>query len=110
MFGIKGRDTFNNPESGLEHAVSIVRQRWTRYFPILLGIIFLFLMALIVRMWYTYLYTKELTGEEKMQYVNQKKSEVVFRKEKFDQIKESVIKRAERFSAERTQYKDIFYR
>lgn len=109
MFGIKGRDTFNKPESALEHIVSLVRERWTRYFPFLLGILFLFLMGIAVYMWYIYLHTKELTGEEKQQYVTQKKSEVVFRKEKFDKLKEKILQREGRYNAERTQYTDIFY-
>lgn len=110
MFGIKGRDTFNKPESTLEHIMSVIRQRWTRLFPILLGIVFLCFVATVVYMWYAYLYTKELTGEEKTQYVNQKKAEVVFRKEKFDQLKEKVLHRQEQFNTERQTYTNIFYK
>lgn len=109
MFGIKGRDTFNNPLSDRAKFAASLKERWLKYFPY-----FLFLLIAIVvtfggYVWYAYVYTKELSEEETTIYINQKKQEVIFREKKFNELKDQIIQRAERFDEQRKEYNDIFY-
>ncbi len=110
MFGIYGRDTFNKPKSNIAIFFTFIHDRWLKIFPFFLFFILVIVMIIVGNVWYKYVYTKELTGEEKTTYVNQKKSEVTFNQKQFDIIKERVQKRKERFSAEKQDYQDIFYK
>lgn len=109
MFGIKGRDTFNNPMSDRARFVAMIKKKWLRYFPYLLFLLIAIVVAYGGYVWYVYVYTKELSEEESAIYVNQKKQEVIFREKKFNEIKDKINVRAEDFNAQQQDYIDIFY-
>ena len=109
MFGIKGRDTFNKPQSDLMMFFGYVRKKWMKIFPVILGLTLIGILVFVGYVWYQFVYTKELTGEEKINYINQKKSEITFNREKFDATKDRVIQRKENYVRERETFRDIFY-
>lgn len=109
MFGIRGRDTFNKPLSNRAHLAKIIKEKWLRYFPFLLVFLALSVTVFSGYVWYVYVHTKELSKEEESTYVNQKRQEVIFRKKKFDQVKQQILNRKELFHTERSEYDDIFY-
>jgi hypothetical protein len=110
MFGLEGRDTFNKPRTKIEIFFSMVRKKWQKIFPWIIVMLFVIEICFAGYVWYYYVYTKELSAEEKAVYVNQKKNEVTFKKDKFDEVKDLLIKRREKFDREREVYADIFYR
>lgn len=109
MFGIKGRDTFNKPLSDRAQIATELKKKWLKYFPYFLMFVIFSAVVFIGYAWYVYVYTKELTPDEKVIYINQKKQEVIFREKKFDEIKEVIIERQKRFQAPQNSYNDIFY-
>ncbi|PID52335.1 MAG: hypothetical protein CR972_02560 [Candidatus Moraniibacteriota bacterium] len=109
MFGIKGRDTFNKPFTNRAKVARMLKEKWIRYFPFILILLACIVIAYVVYVWYVYVHTKELTETERMTYINERRQEVVFRKKKFDQVKDGIIMREERFNAKYEEKNDIFY-
>ncbi|HIP50333.1 MAG TPA: hypothetical protein EYG99_02685 [Candidatus Pacebacteria bacterium] len=109
MFGLKGRDTFNKPTSSIGMTVKKVGRWWVKSFPFILWIIVFYIVAIIGYTWYSYLYKKNVTEEEKHVYIDKRMSEVTFEKERFNLLKDMVSKRQERFDKQRDRYRDIFY-
>lgn len=109
MFGIKGRDTFNKPFSDRAKIARILKEKWVKYFPYFVGFLILAAMTFAMYTWYVHVHTKELTQSERDAYINEKKQEVIFRQKKFDQIKDGIIARQEKFGAESINKNDIFY-
>jgi phosphotransferase system glucose/maltose/N-acetylglucosamine-specific IIC component len=110
MFGIKGRDTFNKPQSDFALFFGFVRRKWTKIFPIVLSLILVCILSFVWYVWYAFVHTKELTGAEKTDYVNQKKSEVTFDKKRFDAVKDRIVQRNDFYTRNRQDFRDIFYR
>ena len=109
MFGIKGRDTLNKPQSDFARIGEYIRTRWLKIFPILLVLVLIFVLFFVGYVWHRFVYTKELTGDEKTNYVNQKKSEITFDKKRFDAVKERILERKELYERERESFNDVFY-
>ncbi len=109
MFGLKGRDTFNKPTSSVGMTMKKIGQWWVKSFPIILWIIVVYVIVVIGYTWYSYLYKKDVTEQEKKAYINKKMNEVTFKKEKFDTLKNEISKRQERFDKQKDEYRDIFY-
>jgi cbb3-type cytochrome oxidase subunit 3 len=109
MFGIKGRDTFNKPLSNRAQIAQMVKEKWLKYFPYLLIFAIVSIIIFLGYVWYMYVYTKELSVDEKATYINEKKQEVVFRQKKFDEIRDMINMRNENLNAQRVEYRDPFY-
>ena len=109
MFGIKGRDTFNRPLSNRAQIVRVLKEKWLKYFPYILGFLMICSVSFSGYVWYVYVHTKELSASEETAYITEKKQEVTFRQNKFDDIKDEIIMREERYDAERADHNDIFY-
>ena len=109
MFGLKGRDTFNKPTSDVGASIKKAGRWWVKSFPVILWIIVIYVIVVIGYAWYSYLYKKDVTEQEKKAYINKKINEVTFKKEKFDILKNEISKRQERFDKQKDKYRDIFY-
>ena len=110
MFGLKGRDTFNKPTSNIGMSVKKAGQWWLKLFPVVLWIIVFYIIVMIGYAWYSYLYQKDITDDEKGIYIDKKMSELTFKKEKFDTLKSIIIKRQEHFENQKVDYEDVFYK
>jgi hypothetical protein len=66
-------------------------------------------MTFLGYVWYVYVYTKELSEEEKTTYVNEKRQAVIFRQKKFDELKGLINARQDQYNAGRTEKRDFFY-
>jgi len=110
MFGLKGRDTFNKPASDFSMIMKEARKWWIKLFPYVLWTIFFCIIIIMGYTWYVYLHAKDVSEKEKMEYVDKKIKEVIFKKEKFDTLKENVLRRQEQFNKQRAQYNNIFYK
>lgn len=109
MFGLKGRDTFNKPRSSLGQIMENARKWWMKLFPFLIFALFVLIIVVIGNTWYSYVYVKGVSEQEKQEYINKKNKEVAFKKEKYDNLKQIIIKRGEHFNADRIEYANIFY-
>ncbi len=109
MFGLKGRDTFNKPTSDIGLIIKKAGQWWTKLFPVVFWVVIVYVVAVIGYTWYSYLYKKDVTEQEKKAYIDKKMNEVIFKKEKFDILKNEISKRQERFDKQKDEYRDIFY-
>jgi len=109
MFGLKGRDTFNKPTSDIGMIVKKAKGWWIKLFPYMLLGIILYIIVIIGYTWYTYLEKKDVSEQEKKEYIGKKMKEITFKKEKFDILKDTVSKRQERFNEQKNKYGDIFY-
>ncbi len=109
MFGLKGRDTFNKPTSNFGDILKKTGKWWIKLFPYFLTLLIVICIVVMGYVWYTYLYNKDVTEEEKQQYIDKKNKEVTFKKEKFNELKNEIILRKERFEENRIEYEDIFY-
>ena len=110
MFGLKGRDTFNKPRSTFEEKMQKFSVWWMKYFSYILLTLFFVALSVIGYIWYEYLYNKEVTEQEKQNYIIQKSNAITFKKEKFETIQQELNSRKEKFDAPRVEYRDIFYK
>jgi hypothetical protein len=110
MFGLKGRDTFNKPTSDFGDIIKKTGKWWLKFFPYILGVFITIGICILGYVWYTYLYHKELSVQEKQEYIDKKNKEVTFKKEKFNEVKENILFRKEEYQKPRQEYVDIFYR
>ncbi|MEA3323128.1 MAG: hypothetical protein U9Q12_02805, partial [Patescibacteria group bacterium] len=109
MFGLRGRDTFNKPTSDISDIMKKMRKWGAKAFPYVLGVLIIFIGSVIGYVWYTNMNTKNVSEEEKQQYIDKKSKETLFKKEKFDELKAIILLRQEHFDESRNEYSDIFY-
>jgi hypothetical protein len=109
MFGIRGRDTFNKPMSDTGDVMKKMREWGAKAFPYAMVVLVIIIGGVIGYVWYVSMNTKDVSGEEKKQYIDKKNKETIFKKEKFDELKSMILLRQERFDESRGQYSDIFY-
>lgn len=109
MFGLRGRDTFNKPTSDISSIMKKMREMGAKAFPYAMAILVIIIVSVIGYVWYVNMNTKDVTAEERKQYIDKKNKETLFKKEKFDELKKMVLLRQERFDESRSQYNDIFY-
>ncbi|MEN8252625.1 MAG: hypothetical protein ABFQ53_03535 [Patescibacteria group bacterium] len=109
MFGLKGRDTFNEPDTKISDVTKKAGKWWMKSFPYILMTLAIFSVFIIVYVWHAYISVKDVSEEEKTQYIEQKNSEISFKKEKFDELKSAILLREKTFKEPRVEYEDIFY-
>jgi hypothetical protein len=109
MFGIKGRDTFNKPKSSFGEKIQELRTWWIKYFSYILLLLLVLMVGFAGYIWYTYLYDKDVSEQEKQEYIIQKSGTITLKKEKFETIQTELEHRKEVYEAPRQEYKDIFY-
>ncbi len=109
MFGLKGRDTFNKPRSSSGQIMEDARKWWMKLFPCLIFALFVLIIVVIGNIWYSYVYVKGVSEQEKQEYINKKNKEAAFKKEKYDNLKQVILKRGEHFNTDRVEYTNIFY-
>ncbi|XLQ19900.1 MAG: hypothetical protein ACKUBY_04940 [Candidatus Moraniibacteriota bacterium] len=109
MFGLKGRDTFNDPVSNAGKIIKSARKWWIKSFKYILAVLAIFVAGTLVYFWYSYLYENEVSQVETVEYVEAKKKEVILEKKKFDNANDLIDARGSKFNEGRQEYRDVFY-